>query len=999
MNILPCPACSQPLALQPEHYGIPIQCPSCQQTVTIASPAGITTADQNPQIQDGGPQLNLSIDTSHKLKTTSKTRKRKKSSSWAMPAGLVVGSLAVLAGACYWLFALPNVPTFSVIDDSRADELVEFQTLVTPLQAERWSGQLEYHLVASPDGASIDKNSGLVTWTPTEEQAPGWGDFIVECLVQGNQSRKAAIEFRVHADEVNQAPIVNDAQIFTAIAGQENQVKILASDLDSPPNQFQFQLVESNVRGMEIDAKTGVLTWVPKFENTNNTLNVKIKITELDQGGLSSESNVQFKVLPGTDALGKLVTNIQDQGHQIKATPNSFQPGKLNGKYHSVVLNEEEILFAHFDVSETLKPDVIELRGTSADNYVWPGSWSSSRKYYFYENLLAVYGGNSTEVMAVLKNVLPNDGNAIAMPGKPLAKTMVKPMEIVQEDYGIFNKEEGVSILALAEEEKLFSAESYPVLRKIFSDQFERVNAVDIKLAFSEDYEAMMDWFSENTSIKEELYLAIDPQTDKLVEALKIFRSIKNAYPEKIIIYADLAIATSVVWDNPRAIYSHKGAQGAAKATEEPDSLSTPVDNFKYLVDAENFMQGRIQYAPWEFLVHQVNHTTSLKERQWALQNYGANRTMFGKCYHDVPYDYTLLNSGFEIGKLIDKPYHLPNIRQFGGVCMHQADYAARVGKSIGIPAAYVAGSGKSGGRHAWVMWVELKNITPNSIQFSLESHGRYRGDHYYIGNLTDPKTGTRITDRQLELRLHTVGLNPLAKRQADMLMMSYPLLQEKLKLDIPAQLDFLGDIIANVPGCEAAWEEVARIAGESEVKEKHQKRMVNIIDLMFTCFANYPDFTITIFDNMIAFREKIEDRSALYERLITLYELKKRPDLAAKARLTWVEMMLYEGESEQAIQGLAYTIKKFPDEGTIVPKLLDKLEEICETVEGAEQSLAPFYHSFLPAIPQKRGGRRSEYCIQMYQRGITQFRKHGAFQLAAIYENELKKLYSLKAS
>ena len=217
-------------------------------------------------------------------------------------------------------------------------------------------------------------------------------------------------------------------------------------------------------------------------------------------------------------------------------------------------------------------------------------------------------------------------------------------------------------------------------MRRIFSDQFERVNAKNIKLAFSEDYEAMMAWFSKNPSIKEELYLAIDPQTDKLVEALKIFQSIKNTYPEKIITYADLAIATCVVWDNPRAIYSHKGAQGAAKATQEPDTLSTPLDNFKYLVDAEDFMQGRIQYAPWEFLVHQVNHTTSLEERQWALQNYGSKRTMFGKCYHDVPYDTSMLDSGFQVGKLNNRPYHLPNIRQYGGVCAHQADYAARVG-------------------------------------------------------------------------------------------------------------------------------------------------------------------------------------------------------------------------------------------------------------------------------------------------------------------------------
>ena len=84
-----------------------------------------------------------------------------------------------------------------------------------------------------------------------------------------------------------------------------------------------------------------------------------------------------------------------------------------------------------------------------------------------------------------------------------------------------------------------------------------------------------------------------------------------------------------------------------------------------------------------------------------------------------------------------------------------QADYAARVGKSIGVPAEYVRGESNSGGLHAWVMWVELRTVTKTSIVFSLQSHGRYRTDHYYVGTLQDPQTGRRITDRELEIIMH----------------------------------------------------------------------------------------------------------------------------------------------------------------------------------------------------------------------------------------------------
>ena len=53
---------------------------------------------------------------------------------------------------------------------------------------------------------------------------------------------------------------------------------------------------------------------------------------------------------------------------------------------------------------------------------------------------------------------------------------------------------------------------------------------------------------------------------------------------------------------------------------------------------------------------------------------------------------------------------------------------------------------------HAWVEWVVLKSVGPQKIVFSLESHGRYRGDKYYVGQLNHPQTAAASTDRQMEL-------------------------------------------------------------------------------------------------------------------------------------------------------------------------------------------------------------------------------------------------------
>jgi hypothetical protein len=539
---------------------------------------------------------------------------------------------------------------------------------------------------------------------------------------------------------------------------------------------------------------------------------------------------------------------------------------------------------------------------------------------------------------------------------------------------------------------QLFSVKEYPRLRRIFAERFARLHAAEIQAAWGDDEQAMRDWLEEHRSIQEELFLAIDPDVDDVVRALEIFKSLKEAHPEQLAAYANLAIAIAVTWDNPRHIYEYTGHQRRAKAVL-PEGLIDEMGNFEYFLKTEKFMQGRGQWLPWEFLVHVVNHRTPLEERTWALQNYLANRVMFGKCYQDVPYDTMMLETQSQQARMNDQAYTLANLRTYGGVCAHQADFASRVGQSLGVPAAYVGGESVYGDLHAWVMWVEIKTVTPKSIVFTLESHGRYRGDRYYVGTLRDPKSGQSITDRQLELRLHTVGSDPLAKRHADLVMAAYPLLTEQLDLGTSARFDYLRRAVELCPGHEPAWLALTELATVDEVKQKHRKQMTRVLDQLFRTFANFPDFTWTIFDDLIQFEDRLKERIKLYERLTILYQAAQRPDLACEARLRLTDLLVEDGRELEAVDGLAATVTVFVDEGRYVPRMLDRIESICQNVEGAAPHLLRFYQSFLPRIPQMRGDRPSRYCMETYERAIALFRQHGEPALAQAYEAQLAQI------
>jgi len=545
-------------------------------------------------------------------------------------------------------------------------------------------------------------------------------------------------------------------------------------------------------------------------------------------------------------------------------------------------------------------------------------------------------------------------------------------------------------VLAAHKDQTLFKIKYYPTLRKLYATRFATSYDAEIRDAFAGDYDAIQTWFEKYPDIREEFYTAINPEFDDVKVALSLFAELYRKFPDRLHSYADLAIALCVTWDKPKGgVYDYAHHQMRTKSTL-PEGLVEAIDNFAYFVKAESFMQGRGQFLPWEFMTLLVDHRTPILEREWALANYVSRRTGFGECYKDVPYDTQMLDTKSEACQLSGKPYSLPMIKQFGGVCAMQADFAARVGKSIGVPAAYVSGKSAYGENHAWVMWVELQNVTPSSISFTLESFGRYRGDKYYVGNLSDPQTGQHITDRDLELRLFQVGVNAIAKRHAALLMEIYPEIAQTSAFKTADRLAYLGAVLTVGPGNEAAWSEVANLSGSDEVRKTHKKLMARTLDNLFRTFGNYPDFTWKVFDDLIAYEQELPAKTLLYERLVLLYESAGRPDLACEARLKLADYQVEMGKTVDAVNGLAFTVRKFPDEGRYVPQLIDKMELICAGVPEAAQLILPFYTSILPLIPKARGSRPSEFCIEMHERAIARFQEYGQPQGAQLLQVQL---------
>ena len=226
--------------------------------------------------------------------------------------------------------------------------------------------------------------------------------------------------------------------------------------------------------------------------------------------------------------------------------------------------------------------------------------------------------------------------------------------------------------------------------------------------------------------------------------------------------------------------------------------------------------------------------------------------------------------------------------------------------------------------------------------------------------------------------------------------MQGYPTIVAEAKLETEDQIELLRKIIGLSPGNEAAWKTLAKLSTDFVAEDKrNRKKMLDIIDSMFNNFSNFPDFTWTLFESITAFETDPDRRHKLFNRLLAQYLKAERPDLAMQARLRLTDHLLDDGNKTVAIEGLAKTILALPHEARYVPKMLDRIDAICEGEPELAMHRADFYAQFLPKIPKYRGSTPSKFCVQMFERAIKLFKEESKPALAAGAEKELEDIKS----
>lgn len=452
-------------------------------------------------------------------------------------------------------------------------------------------------------------------------------------------------------------------------------------------------------------------------------------------------------------------------------------------------------------------------------------------------------------------------------------------------------------------------------------------------------------WLSEHKTIRDGLLVALHPNYS--ADIVKRLQQLREKFGTNVDTHPHLALAFAVV-------FGRAGGQPPwgryASYLRDDRKAPTMEQSFRYYVRAAKSMRGSLTKTPWLLLAFVVDNETPIAERVWALKTYGrSSRTRFASLYSDPHYDWDKLKGHPDIG---DRPRSLPNIREYGGVCVDRAYFASRVYKSFGVPAMGPWGVGK-GANHAWVAW-----FVPKGRTYELEDRGRYWSQKYYKGHVWSPLERKQILDKEVYLLAVAVAQDYNEYLNARIGCYVYGMFGGD---DRKGRTGLLKESIKRNRGCAEAWRLLADASAEGIIDiDESEELFEAIIKTLSPC----PDLTCEVLERIMAQRlqatedpdeKEVERNLRIMGRAFKFYNQTKRPDLAVALVLMQGSYLESLGRRKDALKLYAMASESYAKEHYGFQDAFDRVLQMLDGPRNLKKRLV-FCAVMVEKVPRQRG-------------------------------------------
>ena len=168
-----------------------------------------------------------------------------------------------------------------------------------------------FTLSGEPPGATIDADTGVFSWTPTEAQGPGVYTFDITVTDNGTPNLADTEQVTITVNETNIQPLINNPGNQNNAEGETINLATGATDPDLPANTLTYTAT-GLPPGLTINPNTGQITGTISY-TANFTSPHLTTVTVTDNGTPNRSDNANFTwTTPNTNRPPTL-TNIADQ--------------------------------------------------------------------------------------------------------------------------------------------------------------------------------------------------------------------------------------------------------------------------------------------------------------------------------------------------------------------------------------------------------------------------------------------------------------------------------------------------------------------------------------------------------------------------------------------------------------------------------------------------------------------------------------------------------------
>lgn len=268
--------------------------------------------------------------------------------------------------------------------------------------------QITYSLegIGLPSGLNIDPNTGVLTFTPTEEQGPNTYGVIVRATKNSGAHLSSAITFGITVNEVDQAPKLNSIADVEAEEGSLVSFKVTATDADLPPQNLRYALGDDAPAGATIDLVSGQFTWQIPADGASLTNKATVFVIDDSADALNDSKTITIKVKPKFRAVINEIMyhpNVANAAYVELINPSTVRTQDLTG----VVLGGPRMNYA-FAAGTQLAPGKIMVVAQNRAAFQsafgnslqvageWTGSFDRSDAWV---RLYALDGENHTNIL------------------------------------------------------------------------------------------------------------------------------------------------------------------------------------------------------------------------------------------------------------------------------------------------------------------------------------------------------------------------------------------------------------------------------------------------------------------------------------------------------------------------------------------------------------------------------------------------------------------------